>query len=413
MSEGILAEKKMPFCPGCGHGVVTKHMGSALDKLGLHPLDVIVVSDIGCCGLIDGLLNCHTVHGLHGRAVALAMGIRFGIGGGGRVIAVQGDGGATIGLQHLLEAARRNVDITVVIQNNMVYGMTGGQPSGLSANGFRDGEVEAEVRPYDICDLAARAGASFVARTFVGQDTADLWAEALATEGFSLIEILETCPAYGIQKIKELQRVAEYPKVTVRMPRPAHRIRPRVPESLLGDLEPVSARFSSTLREPIGVILAGSAGEGIQSVGQLLATAGMIAGLHATKKGEYPVTVGTGFSVAEVILSPRPIRYTAIDDPHVVIAVSEAGLRHVAERVEMHTELCVDNSLRDWVTPCECTTGPFRKRAGAKGAAIAATALWLRESEVLPLQALVEAVRRHARADELQAAVDSVLHPEH
>lgn len=409
MSERILAKKTMPYCSGCGHGVVTRNMGSALAQLGLDPLDMVVVSDIGCCGLVDGFLNCHTVHGLHGRAVALAMGIRFGMGVRGKVIAIQGDGGATIGLQHLLEAARRNVDITVIVQNNMVYGMTGGQFSGLSPRSFKARRGQEDVRPYDICELSAVAGAAFVARVFVGRDTPDLWTEALDSKGFSLIEIVETCRAHGIQKVKELEAAAEYPAVTHRSPRPIHVVQPRVPKSLFEDLDPVSPRFSSTLREPIGVILAGSAGEAVQSAGQLLATAGMIAGLHATKKGEYPITVGTGFSVAEVILSPKPIRYTAIDHPRVVIAVSESGLQHVAERVDERTALWVDDTLRDCPTLRACTAAPFRKRAGAKGAAIAATAAWLRESGTLPLEALIEAIRRHPRADELQAAVDSVL----
>jgi hypothetical protein len=382
-------------------------MGSALTQLGLDPLDVTVVSDIGCCGLVDGLLNCHTVHGLHGRAVALATGIRFGIGVRGKVIAVQGDGGATIGLQHLLEAARRNVDITVIVQNNMVYGMTGGQLSGLSPRGFKARSGGEDIRPYDICELAAVAGAPFVARAFVGRDTAELWTEAIGSRGFSLIEIVETCPAYGIRKVKELESVAEYPAVTRRSPRPVPGAQFLVSESLFEDIEPVSPRVSSTLHEPIRVNLAGSAGEGVQSAGQLLATAGMIAGLHAAKKGEYPITVGTGFSVAEVILSPNPIRYAAIDHPHVVIAVSENGLRQVADRVDERTALWVDDTLRDWPTLGECTAAPFRKQAGAKGAAIAAIAIWLRESEAFPLDALIEAIRQHPHADKLQAAIDS------
>jgi len=382
-------------------------MGDALTRLGVDPLDLVVVSDIGCCGLIDGLLNCHTADGLHGRPAALAMGGRSGPGEGGRVIAVQGDGGATIGLQHLLEAARRNVDITVIVQNNMVYGMTGGQLSGLSPRGFKARTGE-DVQPYDICELAAVAGASFVARAFVGRDTAGLWAEALGTEGFSLIEIVETCPAHGIRKVKELEAVAEYPAVIHRSPRPVHSVQPRVSESLFEELESVSPQFSSGLQEPVGVKIAGSAGEKVQSAGQLLAIAGMMAGLHATRKGEYPITIGSGFSVAEVILSPKPITYTAIDHPHVVIAVSENGLRHVAQSVNESTALYADDTLLGGPTPSNRTAAPFRKRAGAKGAAIAATAMWLRESGTLPPEALTEAIRLHPRSDELLAAVDSM-----
>lgn len=410
MSDGILTQKSMPYCPGCGHKTVTKSFGNAVAKLGLNPLDVIVVSDIGCCGLIDGLLNCHTVHGLHGRAVALAMGVRFGLGAGKKVVAIQGDGGATIGLQHLLEAARRNVDITLIVQNNLVYGMTGGQVSGLSPHDFKDvpAAVGEHVRPYDICALANRAGASFAARTFVGEDTTDLWLEALGTEGFSLIEIVEVCSGHGIKKLKELQAAAEYPSTTLREKRSCVPVQPRQAASLFDGLEAVTPRFDSKLTEPVGVVIAGSAGEAVQSAGQFLTKAGMLAGLHTTKKGEYPITVATGFSIAEVILSPKPIRYSAIDHPHTVIAVSENGLRQVSSRIDDHTHLVIDETLSELASPRHFVAGPFRKRAGAKGAALAATAYWLRTTGLLDPDSLLESIRGHRRADRLREAIESV-----
>jgi len=385
-------------------------MGTALGKMGLAPRDVVVVSDIGCCSLIDSFLNSHTVHGLHGRAAALAMGVRFGIGAGKKVIAVQGDGGATIGLQHLLEAARRNADFTLIVLNNLVYAMTGGQPSGLSPSGFKDASASgaAGIPPYDICDLASRAGASFVARTFVGEDTIDLWMEALETKGFSLIEIVQMCPAHGMKKIKALKAETAYPETARRTPRTAVIPTPRETRSLFDDLAPVTPCFDTDIREPIGLVLAGSAGEGVQSAGELLAKAGMMAGLHATKKGEYPITVGTGFSLAEVILSPREIRYTAIRKPHTVIAVSEPGLKQAAGRIGESTGLIIDESLLGEVSSRECSAAPFRKRAGAKGAALAAIAFWLRTSGLLPPQSLDEVIHGHRHEARLREAIDSL-----
>jgi 2-oxoglutarate ferredoxin oxidoreductase subunit beta len=93
--------------PGCGHGVAVKNLSKALTALGFAPLDVVVVSDIGCSGLVDPLFATHTIHGLHGRAPALGLGISLGLTNPDKkVIVIQGDGGVTIGLQHVLESCQ-------------------------------------------------------------------------------------------------------------------------------------------------------------------------------------------------------------------------------------------------------------------------------------------------------------------
>ena len=101
MKNSMLSGLDMPFCPGCSHGPSVKFLSNALEECGYSPLDVILVSDIGCCGLVDPLFSTHTIHGLHGRAPALAMGVALGLNDRSKkIIAIQGDGGATIGLQH-------------------------------------------------------------------------------------------------------------------------------------------------------------------------------------------------------------------------------------------------------------------------------------------------------------------------
>ena len=127
MSAEFLAVERLPFCKGCGHSLVAKSLGRALETLpGLSPLDVVVVTDIGCIGIIDKEFSTHTIHGLHGRSVALASGIRYGLENPGKkIIVLLGDGGATIGLQHLLDAAHRNLDLKVIVHNNMLYGKIG------------------------------------------------------------------------------------------------------------------------------------------------------------------------------------------------------------------------------------------------------------------------------------------------
>ena len=290
MQATILNDIKAPYCPGCGHTVANKNMSKALAELGVDPLDVIVVSDIGCTGLVDPLLNCHTLHGLHGRAAVLAMGICMGLESPGKkVIALQGDGGATIGLQHLLEAARHNLDMTLVVQNNMVYGMTGGQVSGLSSTGFKNPSMPEEAVPaYDICTLAHSAGAAFSARAFIGGDSIDLWKEALDTPGFCLIEVVEMCPAYAMRKVKELHEVSDYGVEISRNDRSSNVLIREEGPSLFESYKSIEKTCEAPLDTRLEVIIAGSAGEAIQSAGDLLATAAITAGLSSTKKEIIP-----------------------------------------------------------------------------------------------------------------------------
>ena len=194
--NNILTEVKMPFCPGCGHGIAVKSISKTIEDIGYSTTDVVIVSDIGCSGLVDPLFNTHTVHGLHGRAPALGMGVSMGLNRNDKkVIVIQGDGGATIGLQHLLEAARRNTDMTLVVFNNLLYGMTGGQISGLSTDKFKeDRHFEEGIPPFDIVKLAHQAGAVFSARVVSPRNFKDNLKRAMETKGFSLIEMERHSP---------------------------------------------------------------------------------------------------------------------------------------------------------------------------------------------------------------------------
>ncbi|RMF59642.1 MAG: hypothetical protein D6748_05970 [Calditrichaeota bacterium] len=404
MVESILIGKPSPFCPGCGHSVVTHDLGRALEELGVDPLDTIVVSDIGCCGIVDGLLTSHTVHGLHGRSPALALGITLGLNNPRKkVIVIQGDGGATIGLQHVLEAARQNVDLTLLILNNMVYGMTGGQISGLSATEFKaDRFPEArKIPPYDICQLAHNAGAAFSCRTFVGKKLLETLKTAIETEGFSLVEVIDMCPSHGVRKLKDLQQLADYPEASYQNHRTPFRVTPRETVSLLQDVEILKPEFKSSLEHRLRIILAGSAGEGIQLAGDLLAAAGMLSGLYCTKKGEYPITVGTGFSIAEIILSRDPVHYTGIDTPDLLFILSPDGLAKVKDRITATTRLIIDESLAGEVEQPPFIVRDFRGAGGKKGAALLAVYSWLKQSKLLPPEALKSIAEKHRKRDNL------------
>ncbi len=421
--ESLRTEKKMPYCPGCGHQIATNNIVKALEKMGLSPLDVVIVSDIGCSSILDPLVTCHTIHGLHGRASALAMGVSMGLGTPDKkVIAIQGDGGATIGLQHLLEASRQNIDMTLIIQNNMVYGMTGGQISGLSSSEFKSVKLpeESEIPPYDICNLTYQAGASYSSRIIAHGDFSDKLVEAFETKGFSVVEIVGLCPAYGIKKIKELNKIPFKEKTlkNTRAQLKVQKLNPDKSTSLFDSIPHVTAKTLDESNLPVSlggkqtqmkIIIAGSAGEGIQSAAELLTFAAMKSGLKSTKKGEYPITVGTGFSVAEVILSTEEIHYTGIESPDVLIITSDDGLEKTKANISDNTYLITDDSLdiSGCLTGKKAIAKNFRKISGRKGAALTAIAFWLQQSKLFPLETLKTVARTSKHADKIMPALEN------
>ncbi|MFO7494887.1 MAG: 2-oxoacid:ferredoxin oxidoreductase subunit beta [Desulfobacterales bacterium] len=200
--KNYLRERFFPhmWCPGCGHGIVLNALLRAIEKLGLNKNDIVMVSGIGCSSRISGYVDFHTLHTIHGRALAFATGVKIS-----RpelnLIVPMGDGDAlSIGGNHFIHAARRNIDITAIVMNNRIYGMTGGQYSPLSGYG-----TSATTAPYsnidhafDVVKLAKSAGASFVARTTVYhvQQLADIIRQAIEHKGFSVVEALTQCPTY-------------------------------------------------------------------------------------------------------------------------------------------------------------------------------------------------------------------------
>ena len=188
------------WCPGCGHGNVMANMIRAIEQLGLKKNEIVLVSGIGCSSRITGYLDFHTLHTIHGRALAFATGVKMG-----RpdltVIAPMGDGDAlAIGGNHFIHAARRNIDLTAIIMNNSIYGMTGGQyspmtPFGMRATTATCGTID---HAFDLVELAKGAGASFVARTttFHPKEMIKMFSKAIKHKGFSVVEVLSQCPTY-------------------------------------------------------------------------------------------------------------------------------------------------------------------------------------------------------------------------
>ena len=206
--KDYLRERFFPhlWCPGCGHGTVLNGLLGAIEKLGMSKNEIVMVSGIGCSSRITGYVDFHTLHTIHGRALAFATGVKLA-----RpelnLIVPMGDGDAlAIGGNHFIHAARRNIDITAIVMNNRIYGMTGGQYSPLSGE-----NISATTAPYltidpsfDVVELAKAAGATFVARTttFHIKQITDIIRQAILHEGFSVVEILSQCPTYFGRKNK-------------------------------------------------------------------------------------------------------------------------------------------------------------------------------------------------------------------
>ncbi len=199
-----LRRDKMPhiWCDGCGHGIILKSILRCIDKMGWDKNDIALVSGIGCSSRTPGYVDFNTLHTTHGRALAFATGLKIAK-PNLHVIVVSGDGDATaIGGNHFIHAARRNIDITMIIYNNYIYGMTGGQvspttPAHKKATTAPYGNPD---EPFDISRLAQAAGAIYVARSTVFHVARmDKYIEsALNRTGFSVVEILTPCPtSYG------------------------------------------------------------------------------------------------------------------------------------------------------------------------------------------------------------------------
>jgi len=193
---------KPNWCPGCGDFAVQAAIQRAAANLGLEPENVAVVSGIGCSGRISGYINCYGFHGILGRALAIAQCLKMA----NReltVIAAGGDGdGFAIGTAHTVHAIRRNIDITYIVMDNQIYGLTKGQNSPRSAKGFINpkytpqGSIEQELSPLE---LALAAGATFVAQSFSGnlKQLTTVIEEGIKHKGFSFINIFSPCVTFN------------------------------------------------------------------------------------------------------------------------------------------------------------------------------------------------------------------------
>jgi 2-oxoglutarate/2-oxoacid ferredoxin oxidoreductase subunit beta len=193
--------RKPTWCTGCGNFAIWNAMKKAFVKLSLHPHQVLVVYGIGCSGNGVNFLRSYSFHSLHGRALPIATGAKIA-NHKMDILAVTGDGdGMGIGGNHFIHTCRRNINITNIVHDNHVYGLTTGQTSPTSGSGFKSkstptGALEAPVNPIS---LALAAGATFVARGFSGDigQLAEIIRKAIKHRGFSFIDILQPCVTFN------------------------------------------------------------------------------------------------------------------------------------------------------------------------------------------------------------------------
>ncbi|NLD10860.1 MAG: 2-oxoacid:ferredoxin oxidoreductase subunit beta [Clostridiales bacterium] len=207
--EETMRTRRLPhiWCPGCGHGILMRDVCQAISNLGLPQEEVTIVSGIGCSSRAAGYMNYNTLHTTHGRAIAFATGIKMAK-PEMHVIVITGDGDATaIGGNHLIHAARRNIDLTVVVFNNSIYGMTGGQYSPTTPTGEKGttapyGNIDGD---FDIPKLSEAAGATFTGRgdCFHVPQMVKLIEDGIKHHGFSVIEGVSICPTYYGRKNKK------------------------------------------------------------------------------------------------------------------------------------------------------------------------------------------------------------------
>ncbi len=234
-------ESKLPtfWCPGCGHGVIIRALAQALDELDLPLTRVVVVTGIGCFGRADDYFKTNVLHTLHGRAIAYATGVKIAD-PNLVVLALMGDGdAASIGGNHLIHAARRNLGILALVANNRNYGMTGGQysPTTLCGDLTVTSRYGFPEQPFDLCALTQAAGASYVARTtvFHYHHLVKYLKAGIERRGFSFIEVMEPCPTmYG--KFNDLGGA------------------PEMIQRLRDEVEPLSKWTAESGKIPIGVL---------------------------------------------------------------------------------------------------------------------------------------------------------------
>ena len=422
----LLNKKRPPvFCPGCGHDMVVKALDKALTKLALKGSQIAIVSDIGCSGLFDVFFMTHAFHGLHGRALTYATGLKLAK-PELTIIVIMGDGGLGIGGAHVLASCRRNLDINLLVLNNFNYGMTGGQCSATTpieantASGFLN-QLEP---PFDICQVAAAASAPYVQRAMAtSKELPEQLAHGLTFPGFTLFDIWGICPGRHTKRnptnlsqleqemknaspatgsIAANQRAefgSQYRKLS------ASTVPPPLPEIAATNVSPTKKRHE--------VMLLGAAGQRINTAGEILCLAAMSAGLHVAQKSDYPITVLRGHSICEVVVAPDPIGYTGITNPSAILITAPEGIARksaIFANLTQTTTIIKASNLSIPATDAKVIDVDFKAlKLKPVQWALAALAALANQNNIINPEMLRSAIFHRFKKNQLQEAED-ILH---
>lgn len=340
MNSYLNKTRPLVYCPGCTHEKITRGLDQTFDRLNLSPDKTVIVTDIGCSGLFDTFFNVHALHGVHGRALTYASGLKLA-NPELTVIVTMGDGGLGIGGAHVLASCRRNLDITLIILNNFNFGMTGGQYSATTPTNAVVGSQflnQAEI-PLDICAIAESAGASYIDRcSGYDDDLVGKMADAIKHKGFSIIETLGMCTGRYTKKNQLTpkildQMIEDLPKkngIIEKNQRPEYGERYRAlakERTLFPKSITLEKKITLQAYQRQEVVILGSAGMRIVTAGDIVCYAGLLAGMNVSMKNDYNITVLRGQSVSEILISPEKIGYTGIKSPSIVLALSDEGVQ--------------------------------------------------------------------------------------
>jgi pyruvate/2-oxoacid:ferredoxin oxidoreductase beta subunit/Pyruvate/2-oxoacid:ferredoxin oxidoreductase gamma subunit len=418
-----------PFCPGCSHGHVLDRLDEAMIRLDLDPTKVVVVTDIGCVGLSDQWFKTHAFHGLHGRSVVYAEGLKIAS-PELHVIVLVGDGGAGIGLTHLLNAAKRNVGINIVLFNNMNFGMTGGEhsittPEGSVTSTTTGGHFE---KPIQLCETLKLNNAPFVARrAYYDKDLPDVIERAIAFDGLSFVEVLEFCTAYYVPFNKFDKKSMEAVIESGGLPRTTFvdDARTEYTAGYRAYLEKSDAQsspdgvilektFEHGLSGNLDVVVAGSAGMKVGSAATLFSRAAILSGLQAVQRDDYPVTVKTGHSLSFVKIAEKVIGYMGIKTPDVLFVISEDGLKKAApylSRMRESQRVYVLDTLPEVETEAQVIRidlSGIDGRVPKEGIALTVLSSYLKSGSVFPADALIHAAKLGGKVEIAKKQVEFV-----
>ena len=390
--ESYLRQNAFPtiWCPGCGHGIVMKAAIRAIQKMGWKKDDVIAVSGIGCSSRAPSYCDFNGIQTTHGRAVAFATGMKLNR-PDMHVVLFLGDGDCSaIGGNHLIHAAKRNIDMTVIVMNNHIYGMTGGQVSpttpymALTATSPY-GNIEPEL---DICGVAQAAGATFVARTtaYHVPQMMSLLEQGMRNKGFSLIECITPCPtSYGrrnkyktpVKMYEELRDVAVLAERAQKMspeeldgkiitgvlknePRPDFCMEyEKLLERIDQKVKPADNALAIKVADNVAKFerqelrLTGSGGQGLITAGIILVEAAIRFGIKATHSQSYGPEARGGASRSEVILSDDEIYFPEVKNPDILLAMTQQAYDKFASSVKPGGVIIADTTYVKKVSPVD------------------------------------------------------------